>query len=71
MNHKKMFGCSAEELEAAWNEMGYKELHISGMMSDAQYEIEMGMNENARQTLNRAKYFMSKLLAERMNREFS
>lgn len=72
MKHKTTFGCSALELESAWNEMiGYKELHIMGMMSDAQYEMEIGMNERAVKTLNRAKYFMSKLLEERMARELS
>jgi hypothetical protein len=32
---------------------------VMGMMSDAQEEISRGMNEVARQTLNKAKYVLS------------
>jgi hypothetical protein len=55
-------------LEAAYADMiGFKELTIMGMMSDAQYEMANGMDETARQTLNRAKYFLSRVLEERID----
>jgi hypothetical protein len=31
---------------------------VASMMSDAQQEIEFGMDESARQTLNRAKFVL-------------
>jgi hypothetical protein len=44
-------------------------LCIMGMMSDAQHEMAHGMSEKARQTLNRAKYFVSKMLEDSINAE--
>jgi len=68
MNAIEMFGCEKSALEAAYADMiGFKELTIMGMMSDAQYEMANGMDETARQTLNRAKYFLSRVLEERID----
>jgi hypothetical protein len=68
MNEMNMFGCEKSVLDEQYAQiLGYKELFIMGMMSDAQYEIEHGMNEEARQSLNRAKYLLSKLLEEKIS----
>jgi hypothetical protein len=68
MNAIEMFGCEKSVLEAAYADMiGFKELTIMGMMSDAQHEMAHGMDETARQTLNRAKYFLSRVLEERID----
>jgi hypothetical protein len=47
--------------------IGFKELTIMGMMSDAQHEMVFKDLETARKTLNRAKYFLSKVLEERID----
>lgn len=44
--------------------MGRTMMLVAGMMSDAQQEIEFGMNEQARQTLNRAKFVMFNYMKE-------
>ena len=63
----QMFGCLQSDLDQVWDSMiGMKEMSIMGMMSNAQHEIEHGMNETARQTLNQAKYFLSKSLEEKL-----
>ena len=68
MNEIEMFGATKVALDKAYlTIIGPKELAIMGMMSDAQHEIEYGMHENARQSLNRAKYFMSKVLEEKIS----
>ena len=67
MNELEMFGCEKSVLDRAYKNHGYKELFIMGMMSDAQYEIECGMNGVARQSLNRAKYLLAKLFEEKIS----
>ena len=63
----QMFGCLQSDLDQVWDSMiGMKEMSIMGMMSNAQHEIEHDMNEKARQTLNQAKYFLSKSIEEKL-----
>jgi hypothetical protein len=64
----EMFGCTKAVLDETYQKiLGYKELFIMGMMSDAQHEIECGMHENARQSLNQAKYLLAKLFEEKIS----
>jgi hypothetical protein len=57
----KMFGCTKVEIDQADAEaLGHPMMRIMGLMSDAQAQMAMGMNESARQTLNVAKYLISK-----------
>jgi hypothetical protein len=72
MNEMNMFGCEKSDLDAAYAEMVHAielKMCIMGMMSDAQHEMAHGMNETARKTLNRAKYFVSKMLEDSINAE--
>lgn len=56
-----MFGCIKTEIDRADAEaLGHPMMRIMGLMSDAQEQMAMGMNESARQTLNVAKYLISK-----------
>ena len=57
----KMFGCTKAQIDEADAEaLGHPMMRIMGLMSDAQTQMAMGMNEEARQTLNVAKYLISK-----------
>ena len=58
-----MYGCTEENLrESVENSITFKlsgpAMIAAGMMSDAQEEIAYGMNEEARKTLNRAKWVL-------------
>lgn len=56
-----MFGCLRSEIDRADAEaLGHPMMRIMGLMSDAQEQMAMGNNESARQTLNVAKYLISK-----------
>lgn len=58
-----MFGCTMEELKQFMeNALGHKAMIVMGMMSDAQEQIRLGYAEDARQTLNRAKWIVSEYL---------
>lgn len=66
-NAIEMFGCDVEVLDEAYADiLGPKEMAVMGMLSDAQHEMSVNMNETARHTLNRAKYFLSKMIEERL-----
>lgn len=57
------YGCSEtalrESIESSFDySMRRPEELVAGMMSDAQQEIEFGLDEKARQTLNRAKFVL-------------
>jgi len=57
----KMFGCTKAQIDEADAEaLGPPMMRIMGLISDAQIAIEVGMNEEARQQLNVAKYLISK-----------
>jgi hypothetical protein len=56
-----MFGCVKAEIDRADAEaLGHPMMRIMGLISDAQQEMAMGMTEKSRQTLNIAKYLISK-----------
>lgn len=52
------YGCSEEQLRKSL--IGIKDyvMCAASLMSDAQQEIEFDMNEQARQTINRAKFVL-------------
>ena len=59
----RMYGCTEANLrESVENSITFKlsgpAMIVAGMMSDAQEEIAHGMDESARQTLNRAKFVL-------------
>lgn len=64
----KMFGCTSAELKESveksttWNFDGAA-MVVASMLSDAQEELVHGMNEEARQTLNRAKFVLFEYLS--------
>lgn len=60
------FGCTLEEVDSiVKGALSSPSMLVMGMMSDAQEEIARGMSEEARQTLNRAKYIVSEYLHQR------
>jgi hypothetical protein len=57
----KMFGYTKAQIDQFDAEaLGHPMMRIMGLMSDAQEQMTMGNNESARQTLNVAKYLISK-----------
>jgi hypothetical protein len=72
---QKMFGCNISEfMDSVHNSLTYKlnatpkgiafayAFIAMSQLSDAQEEIERGMLEEARQTINRAKYLLSEIM---------
>jgi len=62
-----MFGCTTEQMrEAVAESLSFRfsgpAMYAMSMMSDAQEEIARGLDEDARQTLNRAKWIVSTYL---------
>lgn len=71
---EKMFGCREAELkESVENSLTFKlsgpAMVAASMMSDAQEELLRGMNEEARQTLNRAKFVLFEYVSPRERAE--
>ena len=63
----QMFGCDIEVFMASVRDsISYKlsgaNMVVAGLMSDAQEEIAAGMDEQARQTLNRAKAVLFEIM---------
>jgi hypothetical protein len=63
----EMFGCDIEVFMASVRDsISYKlsgaNMVVAGLMSDAQEEIAAGMDEQARQTLNRAKAVLFEIM---------
>lgn len=57
----KMFGCTKAEVDAEdAKAFGHPMMRVMSLMSRAQGEMSMGFNERARQSLNMAKYLVSK-----------
>ena len=58
MKELQCYGCSKEALRDSLSVLHPSDytMAVASMISDAQQEIEFGMSENARQTLNRAKF---------------
>jgi len=64
---QQMFGCDIEQFMAqirasASYQLGGAGMVVAGLMSDAQEEIAAGMDEQARQTLNRAKAVLFEIM---------
>lgn len=62
-----MFGCTTAQMrEAVEESLSFRfsgpAMYAMSMMSDAQEEIARGLDEDARQTLNRAKWIVSTYL---------
>jgi hypothetical protein len=62
-----MYGCDiAEFYQEIKDSITYKfagaYMVVAGLMSDAQEELARGANEQARQTLNRAKYILMEIM---------
>jgi len=60
----RMFGCTVAQMREAVEEsltfrFAGPAMYAMSMMSDAQEEILRGLDEDARQTLNRAKWILS------------
>ena len=63
----RMFGCTTEQMrEAVEESLSFRfsgpAMYAMSLMSDAQEEIARGLEEDARQTLNRAKWIVSTYL---------
>ena len=61
------YGCNIQEFIAQIKEsISYRlsgaNMVVMGLMSDAQEELQMGANERARQTLNRAKAILGEVM---------
>ena len=61
------YGCNAAEFIAQIQgcityQLSGANMVVAGLMSDAQEEMEMGAVERARQTLNRAKLILGKIM---------
>lgn len=68
---QNMYGCTEETLEKSINEAQEKwmtdpAMYAMSVLSDAQEMIERGMNEQARQAINRAKYVISEKLRRKL-----
>ena len=64
---QQCYGCDIQEFIAqikgsAMYQLGGAGMVVAGMMSDAQEELQMGANERARQTLNRAKAVLGEIM---------
>lgn len=65
----KMYGCYREDIDAELEEcMGSKEMYAMSILSDAQHVLAHGDAETARQFMNKAKYVISKIKRENMER---
>lgn len=65
----EMFGCPREAVDAELaGYFGPKEMYAMSILSDAQEVLARGDAETARQWMNKAKYVMSQILVEKMER---
>jgi len=65
----KMYGCYAKDIDAELEEcMSSKEMYAMSILSDAQHVLAHGDAETARQWMNKAKYVISKVMRENMER---
>lgn len=67
----KMFGETVKEFNEAFNSGGDtdKLMYAMSILSDAQEVMAMGQTEVARQFINKSKYFISKVMAEKREAE--
>ena len=64
---QQMYGCDIEQFIAQIRssisyQLSGANMVVAGLMSDAQEELQMGANERARQTLNRAKAVLFEIM---------
>lgn len=64
---QQMYGCDIDQFLAqikasASYQLGGANMVVAGLMSDAQEELQVGANERARQTLNRAKAVLFEIM---------
>ena len=65
---QQAYGCSEAELATAVEDatkIQSRQMTAMSMLSDAQEEIAMGMQERARQTINRAKWVIASTMTDR------
>ena len=63
----RMYGVTVAEMRRQFEEamrMGGPKMLAVSQLSDAQEEISLGLQEEARQTINRAKWLIMELLSE-------
>lgn len=68
---QQCYGCDIQEFIAqikgsAMYQLGGAGMVVAGMMSDAQEELQMGANERARQSLNKAKAILFEIMDGKM-----
>lgn len=64
-----MYGCYASDIDFELEEsMSSKEMYAMSILSDAQHVMAHGDTETARQFINKAKYVISKVMRENMER---
>ena len=66
-----MYGCDIEDfVDSVFDSITYQacgaNMVVASLMSDAQELMAYGDNESARQTLNRAKYLLSQVMAGKL-----
>ena len=64
---QQCYGCDIQEFIAQISQsityqLSGANMVVAGLMSDAQEELQMGANERARQTLNRAKAVLGEVM---------
>lgn len=64
---QQCYGCDIQEFIAQISksityQLSGANMVVAGLMSDAQEELQMGANERARQTLNRAKAVLGEIM---------
>jgi hypothetical protein len=56
MNQKEMYGCTEAQIDRNIDRASNLSMFVAGLLSDAQFALEMDDPECARQIMNRAKY---------------
>lgn len=56
MSQKEMYGCTEAQIDRNIDRASNLSMFVAGLLSDAQFALEMDDPECARQIMNRAKY---------------
>jgi hypothetical protein len=56
MNQKDMYGCTEAQIDKKIDRASNLSMFVAGLLSDAQFALEMDDPECARQIMNQAKY---------------
>jgi hypothetical protein len=68
-NDLRMYGCYREYIDVELAEcIGPKEMYAMSILSDAQHVLAHGDAETARQFMNKAKYVISQVMREKLER---